>query len=165
MGVHYDGKAELMERIERNYADFKADMLLSNEKTIYDAAATIVAVEETYRQIRDYDFDSGEVEYLLGFYNPLLMIASFMEEAQDDYATDVDDALYELFAADNNEEVFPTVEVAAELRQIYGDDVNVELAVVREAATARTRYEQMLKLIYGRNGDCDDFYEDEGDNV
>ena len=77
--------AILKERVEQNYADFKAEVLsLMDEEEIYDMAHRIAAVKDTYEQLTsDNDYlDEDDVAFLLKFYNPLEMVADYLQERQ-----------------------------------------------------------------------------------
>ena len=149
-------------RIEQNYADFRADTLLMDEEDIFDMAAKIAAVEDTYYQMTEHDYiDEDEAAYLLTFHNPLEMIADFLEGLRSDEPVDVDEALAELFEQEDNEEHYVTVELAEELKRKHGADVSIRLALLTEIIEAGDRFIQMRKLIDGADYEGVDFCLDE----
>ena len=132
----------------QNYADFKSDTLLLDEKSIYGMADRIAAVEDAYYQMTEYDYvDEDEARYLLKFHDPLEMIADVLEELRSDELVEVDDALFELFEREDNEEYYLTVEFADELKQKYGAGTSVKLALLTEAIEAGTQFLRLRKLI------------------
>jgi len=125
--------AILKERVEQNYADFKSEMLTLDEESIYGMAGRIAAVEDTYHQLTTYDYlNEDEAEYLLKFYNPLEMTADFLQEIESGQLVEVDEALFELFEREDNEENYVTAELAEELRRKHGADVSIKLALLRD---------------------------------
>jgi len=141
--------ALLKQRVEQNYADFKAETLsLLDEEEIYDMAHRIAAVKETYEQITgDSDYlDDDDVDFLLKFHNPLEMVADFLQERQAGYPVEIDEALMELFNTENHEENYLTVDFANELIAKYGDDVRIKVALLMETIEAGNRYIRLLKL-------------------
>ena len=141
--------ALLKQRVEQNYADFKAETLsLLDEEEIYDMAHRIAAVKESYEQITgDSDYlDDDDVDFLLKFHNPLEMVADFLQERQAGYPVEIDEALMELFNTDNHEENYLTVDFANELIAKYGDDVRIKVALLMETIEAGNRYIRLLKL-------------------
>ena len=154
----------LIERIEQNYADFKADTLCMDEESIYGMADKISAVEDTYYQLTTYDYvDEDDAEYLLKFHNPLEMVADCLEELRDDEPVEIDEALFVLFEReeDENEEKYITAELAEELRRKHGAGVSVKLALLRETIEAGERYIRLLKLTEKIDDEGVDFCTDE----
>ena len=140
----------LKQRIEGNYANFKADMLLHDETAIYDMAHRIVIVKDAYEQITgdgmDY-MEMGEVEYLLKFYDPLEMIADYMEQSIDgEYACDVDDAIAELLNDDNAHEKYITVSIAQKLIDKYGEEIPLPISLLQETIEAGESYIRRMKV-------------------
>jgi len=145
----------LRRRIERNYADFKADMLMLDSEDVYAMAHRIAVVEDAYHQMIGEDglLDTDETIYLLKFYNPLEMIADALQDRQDGLPVEIDEALYELFDREDNEENYVTVALANELYHKYGGDICIKAALLMETIEAGQRYLQLLKL----NDDAVDF--------
>ena len=138
----------LKERIEQNYDDFRAKTLLMGEKDIFDVASRIAVVEDTYYQMTEYDYvDEDEAGYLLTFHNPLEMIADFLECLRSEEPVDVDEALFELFEQEDNEDHYLTAELAEELKQKYGVGTNIRLALLSEAVDAGNRFIRLRRLI------------------
>ena len=143
--------AILKRRVELNYADFKNEVLcLMDEMEIYDFAHRIAAVKDTYEQLTSDDvldsLDEGEVEFLLNFYNPLEMVADFLQNRQAGYPIEIDEALMELFNAENHEESYLTMNFAEELICKYGSDVRIKVALLMEIIEAGENYLRLLKL-------------------
>lgn len=148
----------LKERIEQNYADFRAETLLMDEEEIFDMAARIAAVEDTFYQMTEHDYiDEDEAGYLLTFHDPLEMIADFLEGLRDDEPVDVDEALFELFEQEDNEDYYITAELAGELKRKHGAGTNIRLALLSEAVEAGNRFMRLRKLIDGVDYEGVDF--------
>jgi hypothetical protein len=152
--------AILKKRVEQNYADFKAEALsLLDEEELYEMAHRLAAVKDTYEQLTSDDvldsLDEGEVEFLLKFHNPLEMTADYLQERQAGYPVEVDEALFELFSADDHEENYLTIDFAEELIAKYGSDVRIKVALLMEAIEAGDRYLRLLKLTRDADDKCD----------
>ena len=138
----------LKERIEQNYADLKSEMLTLDEESIYGMAGRIAAVEDTYHQLTTYDYlNEDEAEYLLKFYNPLEMTADFLEEIESGQLVEVDEALFELFEREDNEENYVTAELAEKLKKKYGAGMSIKLALLTETVEAGKEYFRLMKLL------------------
>jgi hypothetical protein len=156
----HDPLAVLKNRVEQNYADFKAEtLLLLNEEEIYEMAHSIAAVKDTYEQlINDSDYlGEEEIAFLLKFHNPLEMAADFLQMRLSEYPVEIDDALMELFNADDHEESYLTVDFAEELTSKYGEDVRIKVALLLETIEAGEKYVRLLKLTDKADADdvCD----------
>jgi len=139
-------------------------MLMLDEEKLFESAHRIAAVMDTYEQITNEDtdyLDEDEATFLLKYYNPLEMVADYLQERQAGYPLEIDEALMELFNADNHEENYLTMEYAEELTDKYGDDVHMKTALLYETIEAGKRYVQLLKLI--DTTDASDFFAYEGD--
>jgi hypothetical protein len=151
--------ALLRKRIEQNYADFRAEMLLHDEESIFINAERIAAVKNVHDQIVFYDTqyfeDVEEIEYLLKFYNPLEMIADFLQIIQAGYPVEVDEALMELFEAEDKEDYYLTIDFAEELIKKYGDDVRMEMVISLETIEVLERYIKLLRLSRSFDDLCD----------
>ena len=153
--------ALLKKRVEQNYADFKAEMLMGDEEDVFDMAHRIAAVKDTYEQlISDEDYlDDDEAAFLLGFHNPLEMVADYLQERQAGYPVEIDEALMELFNADNHEEIYVTTSFAEELRRKHGDDITIKTALWLETFDTASQYLRLLKLanlpdVFSTEDDC-----------
>ena len=140
----------LKQRVEGNYANFKADVLLLNEQEIYDMARRIAVVKDAYEQITgdgmDY-MDEGEVEFLLKFYDPLEMIADYMEMSLGgEYPVNVDDALAEICNENKADQKYLTMKFADKLIDKYGEETPVEVSLLQETIEAGERYVRLMKL-------------------
>jgi len=148
--------AILKKRVAQNYADFESEILcLSDEEEIYEMAHRIAAVQDAYEQLTgDSDcLDDGEAAHLLKFQNPLEMVADFLQERQANCPDEIDEALMELFNAENLEENYLTVGFAEELAKKYGAGVSAKSALLKETIEAGKRYVRLLKL--SGNADSD----------
>ena len=150
----------LKKRVGQNYADFKAEVLcLMDEEEIYDMAHRIAAVQDTYEQLTgDMGYlDEDDAVFLVKFHNPLEMVADYLQERQAGYPVEIDEALMELYNADDLEENYLTVDFADELIKKYGDDVRIKVALLMETIEAGERYVSLLKLANNNDSDgvCD----------
>ena len=165
----------LRERVERNYSDFKSEMLMLGEEGLFDKAHRIAAVRDACEQITSEDadyLDEDDVAFLMKFYNPLEMVADYLQERQANYPVEIDEALMELFNAENHEENYLTMDLANELIEKYGEDEHIKIALLRETAEVGERYVRLLKLANTADKDgfcdwCDEdgyfIYEDDGE--
>ena len=158
---NHDQLTLLRKRIEQNFADFKAEILMLDDEKLFELAHRIVAVTDTYEQIMDEDadyMDEDDVAFLLKYYNPLEMVADYLQEWQSDYPVEIDGALIGLFNDDKFEDKYLTMEFAEELADKYGDDVRMKTALLFEAVEAGKRYIGLLKLTANdvEAFDCDD---------
>jgi len=153
--------ALLKRRIEQNYADFKAETLMSDAEDIFERAYRIAAVKDAYEQLTsdgDYLYDD-EVTFLLGFYNPLEIVADYLQERQTGYPVEIDEALKELFNAGNHEENYLTIDFAEELRRKHGDDISIKIALRLETLDVAEKYLRLMKLtdlpdVFSPEADC-----------
>lgn len=146
----YSALELLKQRVAGNYANFKADVLTMDDESIYDMAHRIAVVKDAYEQITgdgmDY-MDEGEVEFLLKFYDPLEMVADYMEQSMSsEYPVDIDEAFCELLNDDNAGEKYLTMRFAEKLTDKYGEDMGIEIALLQETIEAGDRYVRLMKL-------------------
>lgn len=137
----------LTKRIEQNYADFKAWMLLLDEEDIFGNARRIADVTDTYEQLIESGFctlTDGEAIFLLQFHNPLEIVADFLSKRV--IEEDVDDALGEAINAEGLERRYLTVSFANELREKYGMDANIKIALLEETISAGLRYMRLMQM-------------------
>ena len=137
----------LLERIEQNFTDFKAEILLLDEEDIFDNARRIADVTDTYEQLIDSGFRTlvdDEAIFLLQFHNPLEMVTDFLSERV--IEEDVDDALGEVINADGLEDCYLTTSYVDELREKYGMDVNIKVALLEETVSAGLRYMSLMQM-------------------
>ena len=137
----------LSQRIEQNFADFKAEMLLLDEEDIFENARRIADVTNTYEELISSGFRTlvdDEALFLLQFHNPLEMVADFLSERV--IEEDVDDALYEVINADGLEDCYLTTTLANELREKYGTDTNLKVALLEETISAGLRYINLMQM-------------------
>ena len=142
--------AQLKQRVEGNYANFMADVLTMSGQAIYDMAHRIAIVKDAYEQITsegmDY-MDKGEVEFLLKFYDPLDMIADYMQESMGgEYPVTVDDALAEICSENKAGEKYISMKFAEKLIDKYGEETPVEVSLLQEVIEAGERYVKLMKL-------------------
>lgn len=152
--------ALLQKRVKQNYADFKADMLMLDEEAVFEKAHRIAAVQDTFEQMTSDGMDyleDCEIEFLLKFYNPLEMVANYLQERIAGYPVEIDEAFMELFNDDDHEENYLTVGDAEELMKKYGNDANIKIALLQETIEAGERYVKLLKLT--NKSDADDIYD------
>jgi len=148
----------LQQRVEQNYADFEAEALnLLGHGEIYDKAHRIAAVKDAYAQLTSDTLclDEGEIAFLLNFHNPLEMVADFLQAEQADCPYQFGEALNELFAAENQEDYYLTVDFANTLIAKYGEDVRIRVALLLETIEAGDNYLRLLKLTNKADADED----------
>jgi len=142
--------ALLKQRVAGNYANFKAEMLTLGEEEIYDKAQRIAIVKDVYEQIIGNELDymeQSEAEYLLRFYDPLEMIADYIEQAAiGEYSTDIDEAFIELMNDDTATAKYLTVNFAAYLTDKHGENTPMRVSLLQETIEAGERYIGLLKL-------------------
>jgi len=84
-------KTLLMELLDKNFDDFKADTIKSDSAAVFELAPTITAVKDVHFYMTTYDWaDEYEMEYLLKCENPLKMIADVWEEYSENRGKDLD---------------------------------------------------------------------------
>ena len=150
--TQYDRAAlvQLKQRVTANYENFKSDVLMMSEQAIYDMAHRIAIVKNAYEQITgdgmDY-MDSGEVEFLLKFYDPLEMVADYMEMSLGgEYPVEVDDALAEICNENKADQKYLSMKFAEKLMDKYGEDTPVAISLLQETIEAGERYVRLMKL-------------------
>jgi hypothetical protein len=74
------------------------------------------------------------------------MVADYLQERQAGYPVEIDEALMELYNADDHEEKYLTIDLAEKLISKYGDDVRVKVALLMETIKAGERYLRLSKL-------------------
>jgi len=140
-------KELLIERIRRNYADFRSETLVLGEEAIYNMARVISAIEDTYCQLTEFDYlEDHQAEYLLEFDNPLGMVADCLKDMRDGELVEIDEALIELFDQESHEENYITAKFAEELRQKHGSGISISVALLLEAIEAGERYMELRNL-------------------
>ena len=146
MGKNLTPIALLKNRVEQNFADFKAEMLMSSEENIFENAHRIAAVTDTFEQLADSNLylHDEDVAFLLKFYNPLELVADFINERA--VEEDVDDAIEEVINTEGLEERYLTIDFAEELLKKHGKDVCPKTALLLETIEVGERYMQLMKL-------------------
>lgn len=159
--MNFSALAKLKQRVAANYENFKSEMLSCGEEEIYDNAQRIAIVKDAYEQITgdgmDY-MDEGEVEFLLKFYDPLEMVADYMEQSMDgEYPVDVDEAFNEIISDNHAHEKYLTVNYAEHLMDKHGAGTPVAISLLRETIEAGEQYIRLLKLTHktGTDGNTD----------
>jgi hypothetical protein len=132
----YTDKTLLMERIERNYEDFKRSVMQLDDESIFEYAPTIAAVQDAHFYMSTHDWaDGDETEYLLMFENPLKLLADVWQEESEDRGADFGGMLDKITNGSGCEdytESYVTVSLADELRDKYGDDMPLDAAIIHE---------------------------------
>jgi len=154
--------ARLKQRVAGNYANFKAEMLSLCEEEIYDNAQRIAIVKDVYEQITSNELDymeQSEAEYLLRFYDPLEMIADYMEQVSiGEYSTDIDEAFIELMNDDKASDKYLTVSFAAQLAEKHGEHTPMQISLLQETIEAGEQYIRLLKLTHKVGTDDADIF-------
>ena len=151
----------LMERIKRNYEDFKDDTLgLVDGDLIYGMAEKIAAIENVYMLTQEPCWiEEAEAAYLLEFAEPLRMLADVWEDVQLDVAGEFRTIVDEVLDADDNNEHYITIGYANELRQKYGANVDVREALFNEVMETGKRITLLRNML---DDEGVDFCQDEG---
>ena len=150
----------LTKRVEQNYADFKAEMLVLDCEDVYEMAGRITAVESAYYWLSiPYFLTEEDTEYMLRFHNPLEMLADFLEGQQGDGNDEIYEALAELFIQEDNEKNYLTASFAEELKRKHGDGYPIKMALRLETLDAALQYLRLLKLadlpdVFSTEDDC-----------
>ena len=137
----------LIERIEQNFADFMDEVLLLDKEEIFESAHRIADVTDTYVQLIEGGFRTmtdSEAMFLLKFHNPLEMIADFLSDRA--IEEDVDDAIADVINAVGLEDSYLTYKFADELREKYGTDENIKIALLEEVISAGLRYMRLMQM-------------------
>ena len=125
----------LIERIEKNYEDFKTSAVQLDGESLFELAPTIAAVHDVYFYMTTHDWaDAEQTDYLLQFENPLKLLADLWEEESEDRGADFGDMLDRIGGDDCEDytEAYVTVTLADELRDKYGDDMPIDGAIICE---------------------------------
>jgi len=158
----------LKQRIEQNYADFKAEILSLDEENIFDNARIIAVVTDTYEQLLVGGFSTltdDEAIFMLQFHNPLELVADFLSKRV--IEEDVDDALEEVINTEGLEDCYLTTSFVDELRERYGMDANIKIALLEETISAGLHYVRLMQMADNATGNItmnfDTFFDFEDD--
>ena len=66
---------EFINRLAKNYADYRADLLLKDRQELIDGADRIAKTEEVFRYFNEGYLTESEMAYFLKFQNPLEVAA------------------------------------------------------------------------------------------
>jgi len=76
-----DKKTRLINRIRRNFADYKENLLKVDGEGIFEKAEEIAAYTQVHRNMtKNYSYASEELDYLLLFQNPLEVVTDQYQE-------------------------------------------------------------------------------------
>ncbi len=76
-----DKKTLLINRIHRNFADYKAKLLNLDGQGIFEKAEEIAAYTQVHRNMtKNHSYDPEELDYLMLFQNPLEVVADQYQE-------------------------------------------------------------------------------------
>jgi len=142
----------LISRVERNYEDFKSETLeFLDKESIFGIAEYIAAVEDARAYINTHDdwLDEDDAGYLLGFDNPLEMLADIWAEYRSDGDAIFKTALDELLERDDNEDFYISVIDADELREKYGEDMPIKGAIIGEILELNDRINELERYCCG----------------
>lgn len=82
-----DLKQLLIERLDKNLADYRDHLMGFDQWALIDMAARIAHTQEVHDYLVDrYGFREGEIEYLLRFQNPLEVVTDAWEVQRQDIA-------------------------------------------------------------------------------
>ena len=112
----YHQTALLRERIEQNYADFKAETIRLDSKSVFELASTIAAVSDAHFYMTTHEWaDCYATDFLLKCENPLKQLAEEWEAYREDMGEDFGKMLTNLAA--NWDEDYFTGTIAEEMRE------------------------------------------------
>ena len=119
-------KTLLMERMEKDYADFKASMADCDGGTLFDLAPYIAAIYDVYSLVKRTDYVCEEyAAYLLTKDNPLYFLADEWKGHLEAIGeADFEDLLSDLMQSAGYKQYMPTA-LAAGLRQKHGADLTL----------------------------------------
>jgi len=122
----------LRERVDRNYADYKAQILTLESEYVFELAAEIAAIRDTYFWIMACDWIDDEIAvFLLNFVNPLKLLAEGWREFVINEGVDFDEFVDD-FVVYGDASDYMTVDIEYELREKYGLDIPLDTACLLE---------------------------------
>lgn len=136
-------EAVLIERIEKNYADYQKSLLGFGKQELIDMADRIAAMSDAYSYMTEWHgFDEDELDYFLEFQNPLEVLADELNERRTDLS-DISSAMEHVYAeSDSLLEQYPLIHDTPETPPVE--------YVGREAKQAYNMGEsEFEKLMYG----------------
>jgi len=75
-GHYYESQRQLENRLDKNLADFDAQMMGLDKRDLIDKAWEIAAMHDTYEYLTMYYcFEADQIDYLLLFQNPLKIVS------------------------------------------------------------------------------------------
>jgi hypothetical protein len=74
---HYDElKQRLCDRLTKNFADYKSEMMDASKESLFKSAAEIASAQEAFDYFtQEYDFRASDLDFLLKFQNPLELLS------------------------------------------------------------------------------------------
>jgi len=147
---------KLMERIEQNYNDFKAEThLLIDGSTVFELAREIAATQDAYElSLKPGWIDEGEAVYLLEFAEPLKMLADawegFLFETSSEFRMIVEDIL----DSDENMTNYITAAYADELKRKYIGEKSVKDVIFSELIDTASKYALLKNMLDGEDYGC-----------
>jgi len=122
----------IQERIERNYRDFKNNILWLDSTAVFDLAPTIAAVSEVYKYTMNGDcLEEESAAYLLQYDNPLKILSDAWKDYNEADEYQMYDLIGDVIDGDDGED-YLSIELADELRDKYGGDIPIEAAIMCE---------------------------------
>lgn len=111
-----DLKSRLINRINDNMYEFETYLYGLARRRLIASAGRIAAVNEAYSYLTtEYEYDDeSELEYLLLFKNPLMMLADEWQAHRDDYAADIEMAMCGVLYSDDNLDEYALARTAAD---------------------------------------------------
>ena len=169
---------EFINRLAKNYADYRADLLLKDRQELIDGADRIAKTEEVFRYFNEGYLTESEMAYFLKFQNPLEVAAdhwndcTFELDALGALIADVVDkgddlTLYPLeedapvekpdglqkFMNVNLEQIF--TQILAQKTAFYQKDLTYALDTMREGAATDDPAKRNFVVIFRQSGvDC-----------
>jgi hypothetical protein len=109
---HKEKKNTLIERIDKNYCDFKISLDGVSRKNLFEMAGRIAAVTEAYEILTTgYRWEEmEEIEFFLLFRNPLIIIADAWEIRKNETAVSIENALFDIGYSDKILSEYPLID-------------------------------------------------------
>lgn len=135
---------KLKECIEENYYGFREEMLSLDSEAVFEKATEISAIEDVFFYMSTHNWvDEYEAAYLLGFTNPLKLIADAWEQYLFDSDSGFRRVISSVLANEDNEDNYLTVAEMLELREKYGEDVSFTEAILSEIIELEARLQEL----------------------
>jgi len=154
----------LVQRIKRNYDEYKAAVLALECDYIFEYAAEIAVVNEVYSFIENGgSFTPCQADFLLNFGNPLMFLTEEWLGYTIDKNSDFEDFTEELterLIERCNTGGFTTLEILRDLRDQYGGEMLTDTACLLELVKIGRRLLERGGIWDDDDDDIDDDFDD-----